>query len=80
MGWGLDKEENYGTLNSEMDGLHFRGKIETLAGSYQLFYENIYDVIRNKKELMIKPEEALNVIKIIKAAQKSAVEKRAISL
>ncbi|MBC8110813.1 MAG: Gfo/Idh/MocA family oxidoreductase [Verrucomicrobia bacterium] len=66
--WGLEKEENWGTVNTEINGLHFRGKIETLAGSYQDFYTNLYEVIRNKAELYVKPEEAKQAIEIIEMA------------
>lgn len=70
--WGTEPESEWGMLNTDLDGVHFRGKVETIAGSYLLFYSNIYDAVRNSLELAVKPGEALNVIKIIEAAYLSS--------
>lgn len=76
--WGVDKESNWGTLNTDIKGLHFHGNIETLRGNYQLFYENIYEAITQKKKPAVLPEEARNVIKIIELSFKSCRENRSI--
>ncbi len=78
--WGKEKPEMWGTLNTEKHGLHYVGKLETIAGNYMAFYDNIYDAIINGKELAVKPEEAINVISIIEAALESYKLKRTISL
>lgn len=78
--WGEDPEPLWGLLNSDVNGVHFRGKIETIPGNYGLFYNNLYDAIRNKTELFVKAEEALNVIRIIEAALLSSQEQRVIVL
>jgi scyllo-inositol 2-dehydrogenase (NADP+) len=78
--WGIDLEENWGILNTTSNGLHFRGKVETLPGDYADYYTNIYNVLVNGHELMVKPEEALNVIKIIQAAYESNKLKKSIEL
>jgi len=70
-GWGEDFPEKYGFLNTEIDGLVFKGNIKTIPGSYQKFYENVYDVLVNNIEAAIKPEEARDVIRIIELAFKS---------
>ena len=67
-------------LNTNINGLHFKGTIETLPGAYPDYYTNIYDVIRNGKQLIVKPEEALNVIKIIEAVYESSKLKKAIEV
>lgn len=69
--WGKDDENHLGTLNADQNGLHFQGKIETLRGCYQKYYENIYEAIANKKEPAVKPEEARDVMKIIELAFRS---------
>ncbi len=33
-GWGTEPEDKWGILNTSIGGLHFRGKIETVAGCY----------------------------------------------
>lgn len=70
--WGHEPEEDWGILNAETEGLHYIGKIETLPGNYLTFYNNIYDALVYGKELLIKPQEAINVIKIIEAAYESS--------
>ncbi len=76
--WGIDDKTQWGTLNTEKNGIHFRGKIETSRGCYQKYYENIYDAIVHQKELNVKPEEARDVIKIIELAFQSNREKRTV--
>lgn len=79
-GWGSEPEEWWGILNTERDGEQFRGKFKTLPGNYRAFYDNLYDCLASGKELSVKPEEALNVIKIVEAAKKSNERKRTISV
>ena len=69
--WGKEPEADWGTLNTEINGLHVRGKVETVAGNYAKYYDNIYDAIRNRAELEVRPEQALNVISLIEAALES---------
>jgi predicted dehydrogenase len=70
-GWGTHPQEHWSRLNSTIGGLHFEGQIETLPGNYLLFYQNLYEVIREGASPAVKPEEARNVIKIIEAAYES---------
>ena len=76
--WGVEPLELWGTLNTEIGGLHFVGKIESEAGDYRKFYENVRDTIYGKSELNVTATQALNTIKIIEAAMKSHREKRAV--
>jgi len=79
-GWGTEPEERWGLLNTTTGGLHFRGKIETLAGCYHEFYNNLYDTLVKGKELAVKPEESLNGIRIIQAAYESNKKHAAIAM
>ena len=79
-GWGTDPEKYWGKLNTEIDGLHYEGRIETLAGNYLGYYQNIYEVLREGKNLAVKPEQAMDVIKLIEAAMKSSAEGRTITV
>jgi predicted dehydrogenase len=79
-GWGTEPESLWGKLNTEINGLHYEGKIETLPGDYLAFYENIYQVIREGKNLEVKPEQSMQVIQLIEAAIKSNNERKAIEL
>ena len=78
--WGTEPESDWGTLLYEKNGLDFKEKIETVPGNYSLFYDNVYDAIRNSAELKVKPEETVEVLKILEACVVSNREKRAVFL
>jgi predicted dehydrogenase len=71
-GWGEEAEEHWGTLNTQVGKLHVKARIETIAGRYQAFYENIAEAINGKAELIVKPEEAMNTIRVIELAIESS--------
>jgi len=79
-GWGTEPEENWGLINTEWNGLNYRGTVETLSGDYKVFYENLYDVLINGKALAVQPEESRDVIHILNCCQQSHGEKRTIDL
>jgi len=70
--WGKEPESQWGILNTEMNGIHIRGKVETVQGNYAAYYDNIYDVIRNHAEPEVTSEQALNVIHLIEAVMESS--------
>jgi len=76
--WGKESESQWGILNTNMHGLHFRGPVETIPGCYQEFYYTLYDTIVNGKALAVNPEDSLQGIKIIKAAYESSGKRCAI--
>jgi predicted dehydrogenase len=78
--WGKEPKDQWGSLLTTMSGLYFEGRVETLAGNYMGFYQNIADAIRGRAELIVKPEEARNTIRIIELAFQSNREKRTVSL
>ena len=78
--WGTEPESEWGTIFYEENGVDFKEKIETLPGNYKLFYDNLYNVIRNGADLFVKPQEAVEVLKIMEACVKSNLEKRSIIL
>jgi len=69
--WGEDPQSDWGLLNTSINGLHFHGKIETIPGNYADFYANLYGAIREGKELIVKPEEALRTIRVLEACLES---------
>lgn len=70
--WGAEDEKHWGLLNTSLNGLHWQGKLETLRGNYSAFYTNLYEAIRGRAALAVKPEESLLGIKVIEAAFESA--------
>ena len=77
-GWGAEPEEAWGMLTAE--GTPEKRKVETLPGNYMAFYDNLYDCIAHSGEIAVKPEEGLNVIRIIEAAKKSDAEGRTVPI
>ena len=69
--WGKEPQKLWGKLNTEWNGLHFSGTIETIAGNYLAYYNNIFDAIRLGTELIVQPEQSLEVIRIIEAVIES---------
>ena len=80
-GWGTEKEQDWGILNTETeDGLHFRGKVETLRGNYACFYDDIYEALRKSGPAATDASGVLPVIRLIEAAFQSAGERRLVCL
>lgn len=67
-GWGLDPEESWGTLLGDTG----EQQIETRAGNYPAFYENVLDAIHGETKLDVRPEDARNAIWIIEMALESS--------
>ena len=64
-GFGIEPTINSGILNTEFNGITFRGSVETQKGDWGLLFQNLHDVIVDGKELLIKCEEVVEQIKII---------------
>lgn len=79
-GWGTHGRDSWAKLNTTIDGLHVEATIETIPGDYRMFYNNLYEVIREGKPLAVKPEESRDVIKLIEAAYESNKVKKSIEL
>lgn len=69
--WGMEPKKQWGKLNTDMNGLHYTGRLETIPGNYLAYYDNIYETMRNGKELIVKPEYSLDLIRIIEGAIES---------
>jgi scyllo-inositol 2-dehydrogenase (NADP+) len=75
--WGTEREQAWGT-HTKCDGVGARAKYPTLAGCYPEFYANVFRAINKQEELAVKPEQAMEVIRLIELAQQSALERRTI--
>jgi len=78
--WGTEPAIEWGKLFYEKNGKDFEQLVETIPGNYNIFYDNLFNAIRNGTELFIKPEEAVEVLKILEACLKSNREKRTVLL
>jgi scyllo-inositol 2-dehydrogenase (NADP+) len=79
-GFGIEPASQRGILNTVLQGKEFRGRFETFPGNYMEFFNNVYSVITNGTETIVKPEDALLNIRIIEAAKKSHQEEKIIYL
>lgn len=79
-GWGLEPRESWGSLSTDLDGLHLDGSIETLPGAYETFYTQLRDALRGNGPLPIDPTESLATLQVIEAARDSARNHRLVTL
>ena len=76
--WGKEPEKEWGTLVYEKNGLEFSGKVETIAGNYTAFYNNVFDALQKGNELAVRPEETIDVLKILEACLESNQKRKTI--
>lgn len=69
--WGKESEDSWGLLHTEIGGLTFKGKVESEPGDYRLFYQNLYAAISGSEKLLISPDSARAVIRVIELAKES---------
>jgi scyllo-inositol 2-dehydrogenase (NADP+) len=79
-GWGLEPLDSWGSLSTDIDGLHVDGSIETLPGAYEVFYAQLRDALRGDGPLPVDPTESLATLQVIEAARESAREHRVVTL
>ena len=70
-GFSVEPASNSGILNTEFNGIIFRGNVETQRGNWGLLFQNLHDAIVDGKELFIKPEEIVEQIRIIEQVLKN---------
>jgi scyllo-inositol 2-dehydrogenase (NADP+) len=78
--WGADPKEYWGRQVYEEDGQNYDQYVRTQQGDYNLYYNNIYEVLRNGAEPMVKPNEVLNVLQILEACIESNRKRQTIIL
>ena len=77
-GWGVEKEEFYGLLHTEISDRIFREPYPSIKGDYGYYYQNLYKTIRENAPLREKPEHAYNSIRIIELAIESSKQQATI--
>jgi scyllo-inositol 2-dehydrogenase (NADP+) len=73
--WGLESEDIYGILHTEINGKIIKEKYPSLAGNYGGFYNDLYNTIIKKEPLKVKPEHGFNTIRLIELATESSEKK-----
>ncbi len=70
--WGIESPDKWGFVTIGYEDEDFDGRIKTEAGYYMGFYDNVYNVLKNNAEMVVKPGEARDVTRMIELAFKSA--------
>ncbi|RKD89922.1 Gfo/Idh/MocA family oxidoreductase [Mangrovibacterium diazotrophicum] len=78
--WGKEPQDLWGLLHTEKDGQVIREHTETIPGNYPMFYKNLYEAIVNGADLLVKPEESRDCLKVLEACLLSDREQRTILL
>ncbi|AZK45810.1 oxidoreductase [Paenibacillus lentus] len=78
--WGRDAAVNYGRLTTDIGGLAVTGTVDTLNGSYEMFYRKLADAIRYGGPSPVLAEDARDVIRIIELAMESHSKGRVLTL
>jgi scyllo-inositol 2-dehydrogenase (NADP+) len=76
--WGLEKEEEWGTL-AKFDSAKISQRIiPTLRGDYRAFYENVRDVMLGKAKPLVTMEDGLRVMYALELAEESSAQRKAL--
>ncbi|HEY2835931.1 MAG TPA: Gfo/Idh/MocA family oxidoreductase [Rhizomicrobium sp.] len=75
-GWGEEPEERWGILS---DGLR-QESVPSKPGAYQTFYAGMVSALRDDAPVPVSGDDIVMSLKIIEAAQRSAAERRIITL
>lgn len=77
--YGLDDESMYGELQTTINDLTITGKVTTLKGCYEKYYESIVQAILDKGTVPVTAQEARRVIKTIELAIASHEQQRVLT-
>ena len=70
--FGREPREQWGALNTEINGLVVSGAVESLPGRYEDYYAGVRDALRDGEPAPVDPADSLRVIRVIEAARESA--------
>jgi scyllo-inositol 2-dehydrogenase (NADP+) len=78
--WGEEDRKFWGRCTVVEEGVEKEETIPTIPGNYSIFYQHVYDAIRNGAPLAVTPEQSRNVIALIEACYLSNKERKVIDL
>ncbi len=77
--WGIEPENIWGKITYEKDGKDITESVPSAPGRYQDLFQNVYDAIVDGKELIVKPEQARETIRVIELCFQSNAEKKTVA-
>jgi predicted dehydrogenase len=78
--WGAEPEENWGLLTLSENGTLTQRRVPSANCDYRDFYANLRDAILGKAQLVVTPEWALDVMRLLELARQSSNERRTVYL
>lgn len=78
--WGTEPEDKAGLLHTESNGETIKKTIPTEKGNYYNLFDDLYEALTANSALPVTADEAIQVMKIIDAVQKSSELKKVIQL
>jgi scyllo-inositol 2-dehydrogenase (NADP+) len=66
-GFGIEPEAQWGMLNTEWNGLHIRGRVETLPGNWMPLFQNLYEAIRQGAAPTIDLQDIVAQLRVFEA-------------
>lgn len=79
-GWGQDRPQDHGELSVKLGELALQGKIETLTGRYESYYEGLVQAIRFGTPVPVPAQDARDTIRMIEYAMQSHQEQRTVTV
>ncbi len=81
-GWAVEPREQWGRLSTNIGtgDIHIDGPIETIPGAYEQYYAQLRQALIQGGRPPVEPEQVVQVIRIIEAAQQSARDKIVVKL
>ena len=77
--WGLEPESNWGRFAVDFHGLPLEGSIQSERGCFQEYFINVRQAILGEAELIVKPEQSRNTIRVLELALLSQQERRSVA-
>lgn len=71
-GWGTVSREHWGTLSSDAEGVHRVVPLQMEPGAYQEFYAGVRAALATGAPPPVDPKDAIDTLRVIEAAQRSA--------
>jgi scyllo-inositol 2-dehydrogenase (NADP+) len=78
-GWGREPEDRYATLTTELGGLQLGGRLATVPGSYEVFYERMALAIMGDGPVPVRPQAARDAVWVLECALRSSREGRVVA-
>jgi scyllo-inositol 2-dehydrogenase (NADP+) len=79
-GWGLELQDHYATLATELGGLQISGRLATAPGAYETFYRQMASAILGDGQPPVAPEEARDTVRILEYALCSSSERKVVAV